>query len=166
MPVPLVVAQSRAVPVEVERAFAQTLTMPLTSIFSQRYGLLPPVSQIRDQHEAWGRTGQTRTVVTRDGGTMRELLVDVDAPRSFSYRLSDVTGVLRPLIAGIDGRWEFVPTGTGTSITWSWTVHPTSAGALVLPVVMSRLWPGYARLGLEQLSEQLLAPASGGSASA
>lgn len=161
MPTPLTVTQTRAVPIEPRQAFAQTLPLPLPTIFCRRYALLPPVSEVRGQHGHWGMPGQSRTVVTSDGGTMHELLLDVDAPRSFSYRLSDITGPLRPLITSVDGRWEFAPCGTGTMITWRWTLHPTPAGVIALPVVR-RMWPGYARQALEQLSGQLLAGAAAG----
>src|SRR5271155_368948 len=118
------VEQSRSIPVELERAFTATLPMPLTSIFSRRYVLLPPVKEVRGQDGIWGQVGQSRTVVTTDGGTTREILTDVDAPHSFSYWLSDVTGPLRPLVDCIDGRWSFAPQGTGTLITWRWILHP------------------------------------------
>src|ERR1700684_3931422 len=112
--VAITVEQSRAIPVELQRAFDVTLPIPLTAIFSRRYVLLPPVKEVRGQEGPWGRVGQTRTVVTADGGTMRELLTEVDAPHSFSYHLSDISGPMRPLVESIDGRWEFAKTGTGT----------------------------------------------------
>jgi hypothetical protein len=154
--VTITVEQSRAVPVELRRAFDVTLPIPLTTIFSRRYGLLPPVKEIRGQDGVWGRVGQSRTVVTSDGGTMRELLTEVDSPHSFSYCLSDITGPLRPLVDGIDGRWEFSPQGTGTLITWRWTLHPRGLGARVMPLV-TLMWRGYARQALERLSDHLLA---------
>ncbi len=126
-------------------------------IFSRRYGLLPPVREVRGQDGAWGTVGQTRTVVTTDGGTMRELLTKVDALSSFDYQLSDITGPMRPLVDGVNGRWEFAPRGTGTVITWRWVLHPTGAGALVMRPI-ARMWRGYARQALELLSDQLLAP--------
>jgi hypothetical protein len=119
----ITVEQSRAIPIELQQAFDGTLPMPLTAIFSRRYGLLPPVKEVRGQDGVWGQVGQTRTVVTTDGGTMRELLTEVDAPHSFSYRLSDITGPMRPLVDNIDGCWEFATHGTGTLITWRWTMH-------------------------------------------
>lgn len=156
----IAVQASRAIPAEPRRAFDITLPIPLTEIFSRRYGLLPPVRQIRDQHGAWGQVGQSRTVVTADGGTMRELLTGVDAPHSFSYRVDGITGPLRPLVDNIDGRWEFTPYGTGTKVTWGWTLHATTLGAPTMPLVV-RMWRGYARQALEQLSEQLLTPDPG-----
>jgi hypothetical protein len=152
----LTVEQSRAIPIELERAFDLTLPMPLTAIFSRRYGLLPPVKEVRGQDGVWGQVGQSRTVVTTDGGAMRELLTEVDVPHSFSYRLSEISGPMRPLVDVIDGRWEFATQGTGTLITWRWTLHPKSLGTGVLRPV-TRMWRGYARQALELLSEQLLA---------
>jgi hypothetical protein len=151
----ITVVQFRAIPIELQRAFELTLPMPLTTIFSRRYGLLPPVKQVRGQNGVWGQVGQSRTVVTTDGGTMRELLTEVDVPHSFSYRLSEISGPMRPLVDSIDGRWEFARQGTGTLITWRWTLHPKVLGTGVLrPIVW--MWRGYARQALELLSEQLL----------
>ena len=155
---PITVESSRAIPVGLQQAFEGTLPLPLTTIFSRRFALLPPIKEVRDQHGAWGQSGQSRMIITTDGGTMRELLTDVQPPRSFSYRLTDITGPLRPLVQSIDGRWEFAPKGTGTEITWRWTLHPRHAGAVILPLI-TMMWRGYARQALELLSEQLLARA-------
>jgi Polyketide cyclase / dehydrase and lipid transport len=87
---------------------------------------------------------------------MHEVLTDVDAPHSFSYQLSDITGPMRPLVDSIEGRWEFTSKGTGTLITWRWTLHPRGVGALLMPLVI-KMWLSYARQSLEQLSELLLA---------
>jgi hypothetical protein len=150
------VEQSRAIPIELQRAFDVTLPIPLTAIFSRRYVLLPPIKQVRGQDGVWGQVGQSRTVVTTDGGTMRELLTEIHAPHSFSYRLSDISGPLWPLVDSIDGCWEFAMQGTGTLITWRWTLHPRSLGVLVMPLI-TLMWRGYARQALELLSEHLLA---------
>jgi hypothetical protein len=113
----------------------------------------------KDAHvttRVWGHVGQSRTVVTTDGGTMRELLTEVDAPHSFGYRLSDISGPMRPLVDSIDGRWEFVTQGTGTLITWRWTLHPKGLGAYVMrPITL--MWRAYAGQALGLLSEQLIA---------
>lgn len=156
MALPVSVEQSRAIPVEVQHAFDGTLTVPLTSIFSRRYALLPPIKQVRGQIGAWGQVGQVRTVVTSDGGSMREVLTAVDAPHSFSYRLSDITGPMRPLVESVEGRWDFASKGTGTLITWRWTLHPRAFGTSFMPPI-TKMWLRYARQALEQLSELLLA---------
>jgi hypothetical protein len=90
---------------------------------------------------------------------MREFLTEVDAPHSFSYRLNEISGPMRPLVDSIDGRWEFGAYGTGTLITWRWILHPKSLGTGALhPIVW--MWRGYARQALELLSEELVAASS------
>jgi hypothetical protein len=89
------------------------------------------------------------------GGSIREELTAVDAPRSFGYRLTNIKGPLAPLVDHVEGQWRFDQAGTGTNVTWQWTVHPKGKlGTLAMPA-FERLWHGYARQGLEQLSAEL-----------
>lgn len=149
--------QSRAFPVTPEHAFDLILPTPLPVIFSRRYGPLPPIRAVRDQDVVWGSVGQTRTIMLADGGTVHEELTLVDRPLAFGYRLSAITGAMKPLISTVDGRWSFAPEGTGVRVTWAWTVHPASSvSALAMPA-FGRLWRGYARQALEQVEELLLA---------
>jgi len=145
--------------VDVQSAFDGTLSIPLPTIFCRRYVLLPPIKQVRGQVGAWGQVGQERTVVTTDGGSMREVLTAIDPPHSFSYHLSDITGPMRPLVDGIDGQWAFSPRGTGTLVTWRWTLHPRALGAPLMPLI-TNMWLRYANQSLEHLSELLLTPES------
>ena len=78
-------------------------------------------------------------------------------PRSFGYTLSDIKGPLAPLVGRLEGEWIFEPVGTGTRVTWRWTIHPRSALAAPVLPVFGRLWRGYARQSLEELSNQLAA---------
>ncbi len=148
--------QSRAIPVDVETAFGRTLPMPLPLLFSRWYGPISPVKAVRDQAGDWSAAGQTRTVIQVGGGSMREELTVVDPPNTFGYTLTNVTGPLSPLVDHIDGEWLFAPTGTGTTVTWRWTVHPKSAAAGLAMPGFAALWRGFARQGLEQLSDELL----------
>ena len=153
---PVSVAQSHVVAVTVEDAYARTLPIDLTVIFDRWFGPLPPIRQVREQDSEWGTVGQTRTVALKGGGTMREELLAVDAPRSFDYRLTGITGALAPLVDHIDGAWSFAAAGTGTEITWSWVLHPKSAVTRPVVVLLGRLWNGYARRALATLSRQLV----------
>lgn len=153
---PLIVEQSRAIPVSVENAFRGTLPMPLPTLFRRWYGPIPPIKNVLNQTGEWGTVGQTRTVVLTGGGSMREQLTHLAAPDSFGYILSDITGPLSPLVSRVDGQWLFAPAGTGTRVTWRWTIQPRSRlAAPALPVV-GRLWRGYARQALEDLSSELV----------
>jgi len=154
---PIELESSRTYPVDVEVAFDRVLPTPLPDLFTRRYAAIPPIKAIRDQHGEWGTVGQTRTIQLADGGTLRETLTAVDRPRSFDYRLSDVTGPMKPLVSGIAGTWRFDPAGTGTRITWAWTLDPRgSLGRAAMPA-FTRMWQGYARQVLEEI-ERLLVP--------
>lgn len=153
---PLHVAQQRTFPAPPDQAFAFTLPVPLEAVFARRFGPLPPVTKTT-QDGTWGTAGQTRIVHTADGGTMREELKSVDAPESFTYELTEVTGPMKAIAASIDGSWTFEAVGSGTRITWAWTVHPRSAASAAVFPVLGRLWRGYARRSLDRLEALMLA---------
>ncbi len=153
---PLVVEQSRAIPVGPEDAFRDMVPMPLPTLFRRWYGPIPPIKEVVGQTGEWDAVGQSRTVVLVGGGSMREELTRMDPPRSFAYILSDIKGPLAPLVGRVEGEWIFEPVGTGTKVTWRWTIHPRSALAAAALPVFGRLWRGYARQSLEELSNQLV----------
>ncbi|CUR57797.1 conserved hypothetical protein [metagenome] len=156
MPIPVLLEQSRALPVAPENAFAAVLPMPLTDIFSRRYGPLSPIREVRDQVGEWGSVGQTRTIVLADGATMLEELTVVEPPLSFAYRITGFTGALKPLASSLEGRWSFAPVGTGTRITWAWTLQPASRASEWVMPVFGRFWQGYARQALEEIERILV----------
>ena len=148
--------RSRTYPVVPQEAFDRLIAMPLTELFSRRYGPLPPIREVRDQSGAWDGPGQTRTIVLADGTTMVETLTLVDRPRSFGYRISELRGPLKALASGIEGEWRVEPAGTGSRVTWTWDVEAASrASSFALPV-LARLWSGYARQALEELEHALV----------
>lgn len=150
---PLTVSSSRVVPAEHERTFDVTMAEPLPRLFSRRFGPLPPIKEVRDQPATWDTVGQSRTIVLSDGGTLQETLTSVDRPRAFGYDIGEVTGPMKPIAAKVEGEWRFEPAGTGTRVTWSWTIHPANKfGELLLPL-LGWFWNGYARQALEELEE-------------
>jgi hypothetical protein len=153
----LELASSRTYPVSVEHAYDVVLPMPLPELFSTRYAAIPPIREVRDQQGEWGTVGQTRTIKLADGGTMHETLTSVERPHSFGYRISDVTGPMKPLVTEVAGEWRFEPSGDGVRITWAWTVHPRGRlGRLAMPL-FARMWRGSARQALERLEGVLIA---------
>jgi hypothetical protein len=147
-----VVEASVVIPVPVEQAFGRTLPAPLPELFNRRYGPFPPIKEVRDQTGAWDAAGQTRTVLLAGGGSTREELTSVEPPRSFGYRLGDVTGPMALLVDHVLGEWIFTPAAGGTEVTWRWDIHPRSAlTALALPL-FATMWKGYARQALRELS--------------
>ena len=153
---PLVVDQSRTIPLGQEDVFRDMVPMPLPELFRRWYGPIPPIKEVRGQTGDWDSVGQSRTVVLVGGGSMLEQLTQFDPPHSFGYTLSDIMGPLSPLVGRVDGVWDFEPTGSGTNVTWRWTIHPRSGLTAPLLPVFGKLWKGYARQSLEELSKQLV----------
>ena len=151
----ITLSESRDVPVPAAEAFDRVLPHPLPEIFRRRRLAIPPVKAVRDQRGEWGTVGQTRTIVTADGGTVLETLVSANRPHSFGYTISAVRGPMKPLIATADGLWSFGPAGTGTRITWTWVLTPTAAGRVVMPA-FGAMWRGDARQALEEVEGILL----------
>jgi hypothetical protein len=154
---PLRVSRSVTVPVEPAFAFARVLDLDLAAAYRRRFAAVPPIRSVEGQDGPWGRVGQTRLVRLADGGSMREELLSVDAPHEFAYAMTDIKGPLAPLATRVEGRWTIEPAGTGCRVSWAWTVHPRGVlGAAGLPA-FGRMWLGYARQALEEISATLVA---------
>jgi len=153
------VAESRAYPVPPDEAYGIVAPMPLPALFSRGFLALPAIRSVQGQTgPEWGaEAGHSRTIVTADGGTMRESLVSVDAPRSFGYEIARITGPMRPLVTGVEGSWRFDPDGSGTRITWSWRLEPRSPATAPIVALIGLMWHGYARRALERLATELVA---------
>jgi len=147
---------TRTFPADVEEAFDEVLSCDLSQLFNRRYAAIPPIKVVRDQVGPWSTPGQTRTIALADGGSMREELLEVSRPKRFGYRISAITGPMRPLVASADGAWEFEPAGTGVRVTWTWTVQPVGRlGTLAMPL-FRRMWQGFARQGFDNLERLLV----------
>jgi Polyketide cyclase / dehydrase and lipid transport len=153
---PLMVERARTIPLGQADVFRDMVPMPLPVLFRRWYGPIPPIKETRNQTGDWDAVGQSRTVVLVGGGSMQETLTRYDPPRSFSYTLSDVKGPLSPLVDHVEGEWTFETVGSGTNVTWRWTIHPRTALTAPLLPVFGKLWKGYARQSLDELSRQLV----------
>lgn len=156
MTTPTTVRRSALIPVSTETAFTAALTLPLPLLYRRRYGPMPPIVEVRDQAGDWTTPGETRVFVTADGGSMREEMLSIERPRRFTNRLTVLGGPFTHLVAEVVETWSFRDVGTGTEATWEWNLFAKSAGAgLVVPVI-GRLWLGYARNVLAQLTEEVV----------
>ena len=148
---------SRYVPVDPEHAFDVLLVAPLPTIFDRRYGAMPPVREVRGQDGEWGTVGQTRTIVTTDGGTLLETLTVVDRPRRFGYVLTDVHGPMRPLVRTVDGVWSVDAGGHRLPRHLGLDPAPDRGAARLLMPLLARMWHGYAHRALERVEQLLVA---------
>ncbi len=125
-------------------AFDHIVPGELTSIFTG-YGPLPAVVGTRDQTGGWDAAGQTRTVLLAGGSSAHEQLTEYTYPQSFSYTVSNFTGILRPLVASAHGEWWFEPgMPTGTHVKWTYTFTARSSfSAPLVWFLATVLWKGY-----------------------
>jgi len=154
----LAVHESLVIPVRIEDAFAGTLPIPLTTVFSRWYGPIGPVKEVRGQNGEWGTVGQTRTVMLSPTGSFHEELTSLDPPHSFGYALTKITGPLGLLVSKAEGQWTFNSCGwtnDEAAVGWSWNIHAASALAGPLLPVLGMLWRGYARQSLATLMAEL-----------
>jgi hypothetical protein len=59
------------------------------------------------------------------------------------------------LVDHVLGEWVFAPKGGGTELTWRWTIYRKSPLTSWALPVFGRLWKGYARQVLVDLSAAL-----------
>lgn len=145
MAAPYLLTSSTVVQAPVEVAFDGIMNAPLDELFPHRAGIIPQVKEVTGQVGPWATVGQTRSVITADGHSNTETLVTYDrAGGNYQYRLSDLTGPLKMVVARVDGRFTYVPEGAGTRVTWSWTLHPTNGVTRAFLPVMGFFWRQYA----------------------
>lgn len=146
---------SAVVAVPVDDAFDRVLPHPLPEIFRHRRLAIPPITEVRGQEGEWGRVGQSRTIVTADGGTLLETLTTVDRPDRFDYTIATMSGPMKLLVRQAEGSWAFESTADGTRITWTWVLTPTAVGRVAMPA-FGAMWRGYARQALAEVDRILV----------
>lgn len=140
------------------QAFRGIIEMDVPAVFRGRYGPVPPIRKVsgRDGANWAGTVGQTRVLELGDGGSIRETVVAVDDPNSWTYAIIDFTGPLAILLTRIDGEFLFTPSGTGMRIAWRYTMYPRARPATPALPAFGWFWRGYARRMLEELSNLLV----------
>jgi hypothetical protein len=141
-------------PAKPDRTFA-ILTRSDPVRFYPKYGLLPAVVEVRDQTGAWDAPGQSRTLILGDGSTVVERLRVVDAPRRFSYQLTDFTGFFGELVAFADAEWDFDASIEGTRIRWTYTFHAQPKRGWVVRLIVRLLWSRYMKRVLPGLVDEV-----------
>ena len=151
-------SESATLPTTPEAAYDAVVSAPLEDILGARVGLVPAITGCTGQHGPWGTVGQTRTITMSDGTRALETLVTADRPSDYRYRISDVRGLMmRPLVAGIDGRFAFEPTDTGTRVTWSWEMRATNSVTRMLLPALGPFWHRWARRMFSLLTDRVTA---------
>lgn len=145
MTAPYRLSSSSLLPTSPDLAFQALVDAPLEELFPTRSGLIPAVRRSEGQQGAWGRVGQTRTVVLADGSRNLETLVAVAPPADYRYRLTDFTGPMKLLVRTVEGRFAFEPHGAESRATWTWELHATHPLARLAFPVLAASWHTMAR---------------------
>lgn len=115
----------------------------LTTIFTGMFPL-PAVRGVEDQSGPWDTPGNTRTVLLSDGSTAREQLTGYTRARHFTYELGDFTGIMRHLVAKVDGEWTFTTAGRNSLVRWTYSFHPRPGRHTLVRFIAAPLWRRYA----------------------
>ncbi|THG32959.1 SRPBCC family protein [Naasia lichenicola] len=132
-------ARSRRTPAE---AFAVIVPGPLALIY-EKWGPFPATREARDQTGAWDGVGQSRTLVLGDGTTLKEVIVEFQGGRTFSYEATEFTNALGRLIHGVRGDWTFIEDGTGSIVRWTWEFKPRPFCRLPVRLLLVPLFRNY-----------------------
>lgn len=148
---PLISSHNKTVPVTVQvrcgatpaEAFAVVVPIDLARIFTA-WGPFPGVRRSLNQTGDWDTVGEQRNPDLTDGSTADERLTEYTPGHSFAYELSNFTGSLRRLIAGVRGEWTFTPDGRSTVMRWTYEFKPLPGRITLFQVVVAPLWRRYA----------------------
>jgi hypothetical protein len=146
-------------PAKPDRTFA-IMTPSDPSRFYPKFGPLPAVASVTDQTGAWDAPGQSRTLHLSDGSTIIERLREVDAPRRFTYQLTDFTGGFANLVAFADAVWDFDAAVEGTRVRWQYTFHAQPARGWIVRVIVRVFWSRYMNKVLPRIIDEVRRQAS------
>lgn len=140
-----------------ERCFAYIVPVSLSHIF-HRYLAVPGVVRT-DESQAWISPGLSRTVYFDDGSTAKEELLSVVHSDSFSYRITEMTGINKLLVTYIMGTWVFGNNGASTTIEWTYSLHARSAAAcIVVKAFVAPMLRRFLQRALDVLKQDLDQP--------
>ncbi len=92
----------------------------------------------------WGQyVGQTRDTTADDGSSFHETLTSLEPNKSFGYKVENLTSAaMKGVVERIEGAWEFMDNGNGTtSIDWLYVLIPANAAAV--DTIRDKIIPRY-----------------------
>jgi len=138
----LFVKVTRTIARPVPETFAYIVPVDVTHIFP-RQGDMPGNVSTTVTTE-WGQyVGQTRDTTADDGSSFHETLTSLEANKSFAYKVENLTSAaMKGVVERIEGAWEFMDNGNGTtSIDWFYVLIPANAAAV--DAIRDKIIPRY-----------------------
>ncbi|MFT4245369.1 MAG: SRPBCC family protein [Micrococcaceae bacterium] len=137
------------------QCFKYIVPVKLSHIFLP-YLLLPGVEHT-DEAERWIKPGLVRTVYFTDKSKATEQLLTVNPVQSFTYKITNFTGINRFLLKGINGIWLFSKTSDNeTKIKWTYLlICHNQVTKFIAKFVVSPMLKAYLKRALQILKQDL-----------
>ncbi len=134
----------------VQFACEETLSLPTEQIARQildlsrwpefrGYGVLPGIRSAEFERQTPEVVGTAIRVVSADGSTHTEEIVEWEPERRVKLRMGDFSPPLSRLATGFEETWDFTPSGSDTLVIRSFELHPKSAWSRPLVWLISIL---------------------------
>jgi hypothetical protein len=152
MPGPIAATASIAVNAPPAKTLAAALALDPAKIVRPR-GLVPGVKAVAGQIGAWSAPGQARTLTLSDGATIEETLTALE-PCGYRYRIANFTGLFSRLVRHANARFEIVPRGAGSVLSWTYEFQPRGAiSAAILSFLVDSQWNAFMDAALLRLKD-------------
>lgn len=137
------------------QCFDYIVPVELSHIF-RPYLLLPGVERT-DETERWFTPGLSRTVHFTDGSKAKEQLLTVEPSQSFTYEISEFTGINKFLVSSIYGAWKFSQNSASTTdIQWTYSlVCHNAATRLIVQAIVAPMLKRYLQRALRVIEQDL-----------
>jgi polyketide cyclase/dehydrase/lipid transport protein len=152
---PLDIVVRTIISAPVAQCFDYIVPVDLSHIF-RAYLFLPGVSRT-DETGRWQTPGLVRIVYFTDGSQAREQLLTVEPSRSFTYEITQFTGINKFLVSRIYGVWNFNQNSLNqTEIEWTYSLScHNRLTQLVARLVVAPMLKTYLQRALRILKQDL-----------
>lgn len=131
----------------IDDVFKLFLRMDITKVMTG-FGPFPAIERVEGIDGTWDTSGATRRVYLADSTSAHEELTLVEAPRRFTYLVTDNTGPLGKMVRAIHGDFRFSQKAGGTRVDWSQTFDTRLPFVGILFPVLKLGWARYLNAAL------------------
>lgn len=130
------------IPRKLEEVFEEAAgkTENLARFFTGYPPLIPGIVSASLDGAAAPAPGVLRTVKLSDGTSIRERILEFEAPRLHRYDMAEMNPLQRLICTNMVSTWGFYDEGGATRIVWRYEIHPKGPLTLPLAWVVSRLF--------------------------
>ncbi len=140
-----------------ESAYDSLIHVSLPDVLGHRSLVIPGIREVRVGPTGWARSVTSGPSSSTTGRPRAKSWSWRKPPHQFGYRITELHGSAGPS-GGIHRRPRlFVAEGSGTTITWSWNLHPRGLQGRVAMLTFGPMWRRWAVEPASTALENLLA---------